>query len=340
MRVLSPWPEQMCLPAGDGKAQKHMADHSEIAAAVASGRYLMICGPTAAGKSGLALALAERGNGVIINADSMQLYRDLSVLTARPGPQEVARAPHRLYGVMDGAERASVAAWLGLLADEVAAARDAGKLPVIVGGTGMYLQAALEGIAPIPQVPEYIHAACLKELATKGGAAFRLDLARLDPVTAGRLFDGDSQRLVRAMGVVRATGRPISAWQADPHHGALSGTAITIAVVPPREETYRRIDARFGMMMEVGAVEEVDALLRRRLDPSLPVMKALGVREIGAMLAGEISRERAVELATRDSRHYAKRQMTWIRNNFNSNLTVSEKFSESLYQRIFAILSK
>ena len=339
MRVLSLWPEQRCSKADDGKAQKHMADHSEIAAAVASGRYLMICGPTAAGKSGLALALAEQAGGVVINADSMQLYADLRVVTARPDPQDEARAPHRLYGVIDGGERASVAAWLEMLAGEVAAARATGRLPIIVGGTGMYLQAALQGIAPIPAVPQDIHAACLTQLADQGGTAFRAELATLDPTTADRLFDGDSQRLVRAMGVVRATGRPISAWQADPHEGALAGAAVTIAVVPPRDQTYQRIDQRFEAMMTSGAVAEVETLLKRRLDPSLPVMKALGVREIGAMLAGEISRDRAMELACRDSRHYAKRQMTWIRNNFNAEIMISEKHSESMMQGIFSILS-
>jgi len=316
-----------------------MADHSEIAAAVDAGRYLMICGPTAAGKSGLALALAEQCDGVVINADSMQLYRDLRVVTARPDAADEARACHRLYGVIDGAQRASVAAWLGLLADEVAAARAASRLPIIIGGTGMYLQAAREGLAPIPVVRDDIVQACQAELAEIGGAAFRAGLANLDPVTAARLFDGDSQRLVRAMGVVRATGRPISAWQNDPHQGALAGTPATIAVMPPRAETYNRIDARFRAMMEGGAPEEVSALLARGLDRSLPVMKALGVREIGAMLAGEISHDRAVELASRDSRHYAKRQMTWIRNHFNADLTLIEKYSESMIAEIFSILS-
>ena len=340
MRVLTLWSEQRRSVAGDGKAQKLMADHSEIASAVAAGRYLMICGPTAAGKSRLALALAEQSGGTVINADSMQLYSDLRVVTARPGPEDEARAPHRLYGILDGATRASVAAWLDLVAGEVDAARQAGTLPIIVGGTGMYLQAALDGIAPIPQVPDDIHRACQDDLVAAGGAAFRAALAQLDPVTADRLFDGDSQRLVRAMGVVRATGRPISAWQSDPHQGAVSGQGVCIAMLPPRDETYSRINLRFEMMMNTGAPEEVEALIGRRLDPSLPVMKALGVREIGAMLAGEIGRDRAIELASRDSRHYAKRQMTWIRNNFNAQMTISEKLSERLIQRIFSLLSK
>ena len=212
-------------------------------------------------------------------------------------------------------------------------ARNAGSLPIIVGGTGMYLQAARDGIAPIPEVPAEIHQACLEELAARGGAAFREELSKLDRETASRLFDGDSQRLVRAMGVVRATGRPISAWQSDPHQGALAGEAVAISVMPPRADTYARIDRRFAQMMEEGAVEEVEALAERGLDPSLPVMKAIGVREILAMQAGEISRGRAIELASRDSRHYAKRQMTWIRNNYRAQISIDEKFSTRFCKR-------
>jgi len=317
-----------------------MTDHSEITDAVVAGRYLMICGPTAAGKSGLALALAEAWGGTVINADSMQIYRDLRVVTARPDAEDEARAPHRLYGVVDGGERACVAAWLDLLAAEVEAARLAGRLPIVVGGTGMYLQAARHGIAPIPEVPPDIHQACLDEIAADGWAAFRTALARLDPQTAERLFDGDSQRLVRAMGVVRATGRPISAWQADPHEGAIAGEAARLAVMPPRADIYDRIDRRFAMMMETGAPEEVAALAGRGLDPSLPVMKALGVREIMAMQHGQITRSRAIELACRASRHYAKRQMTWIRNNYHTQMTIESKFSKRIMEGIFSILSK
>ena len=300
----------------------------------------MICGPTAAGKSGLALALAEDWGGTVINADSMQLYRDLRVVTARPAADDEARAPHRLYGVVDGAQRASVAAWLDLLAVEMQDARQAGRLPIVVGGTGMYLQAACHGIAPIPEVPQDIHQACLDQLAADGGAAFRAALARLDPPTADRLFDGDSQRLVRAMGVVRATGRPISAWQADPHEGAVAGEAVRLAVMLPRGDIYDRIDRRFARMMESGAPEEVATLAGRGLDPSLPVMKALGVREIMAMQQGHITRSRAIELASRDSRHYAKRQMTWIRNNYHAQMTIESKFSKRITEEIFSILSK
>ena len=317
-----------------------MADHSEIARATAAGAMLMICGPTAAGKSRLALALAERWGGVIINADSMQLYSDLRILTARPDEAEMARAPHRLYGVMDGAERASVAVWLAMAAEAVAAARQGGALPIIVGGTGLYFHAAIHGIAPIPDVPPEIHAECVQQLASQGGQAFRSELAGRDPVMASRLHDGDSQRLVRAMGVVRATGRPLSAWQADPHQGALDGEALRIAMMPLREKLYAAIDRRFEAMMMQGVEAEVAALAQRGLDPSLPVMKAIGVREIIAMRAGDMTRERAMEMASRDSRRYAKRQMTWIRNNFNSQMKFETQQTERNIQEIFAILSK
>ena len=317
-----------------------MADHSKIARASAAGAVVMICGPTAAGKSGLALALAEATGGVVINADSMQLYRDLRVLTARPEEAEMARVPHRLYGVIDGAERASVASWLAMAAEAVTAARQDGALPIIVGGTGLYFHAAIHGIAPIPDVPQDIHAECIQQLARQGGTAFRAVLAGLDAVTAERLHDGDSQRLVRAMGVARATGRPLSDWQTEPHHWALEGLPLRISMMPPREELYHAIDRRFEMMMTEGAADEVAALVARGLDPSLPVMKAIGVREIMAMRAGEIAPSLAVAQASRDSRRYAKRQMTWIRNNFNAEITFSEKQMERNVQKIFAILSK
>lgn len=311
-----------------------MTDHTQ------NNVYVMIAGPTAAGKSSLALELAELMDGEIINADSMQLYADLRVVTARPDAEEEARIPHHLYGVVDGGQRASVAAWLEMAAGAIADVRGRGRIPVIVGGTGMYLSAGLTGIAPIPDVPDDIHQSCMQDLGNWGGAAFREALGVLDAETAERLFDGDSQRLVRAMGVVRATGRPISAWQRDPHQGALPGTAFTVAVLPPRQKVYDAIDRRFEKMMEEGAQQEVARLGARELDPGLPVMKAIGVREILAFQRGEISRLRAIELASRDSRHYAKRQLTWLRNNFHAQYMVNEKYSKSIGEEIFSILSK
>ena len=317
-----------------------MADHSEMTQPGGAGAIVMICGPTAAGKSSLALALAQQAGGVVINADSMQLYRDLRVLTARPDDAEMALAPHRLYGVIDGAERASVAGWLDMVSVEVARARQRGALPIIVGGTGLYFHAAIHGIAPVPNVPRDIHDSCVRQLADQGGAMFRASLAKLDPAMADRLHDGDSQRLVRAMGVALATGRPLSDWQTDPHQGALMGPHLRIAMMPPRDVTYAAIDRRFEVMMDAGADTEVAALAARGLDASLPVMKAIGVREVMAMQAGEISRSTAVEQASRDSRRYAKRQMTWIRNNFNAEITLTKQESERNVKEIFAILSK
>ncbi|MEC8269017.1 MAG: tRNA (adenosine(37)-N6)-dimethylallyltransferase MiaA [Pseudomonadota bacterium] len=317
-----------------------MADHSELDHAVADGTFLMICGPTAAGKSGLALALAERYGGVVINADSMQLYADLRVLTARPDVSEEARVPHRLYGVLDGAERASVASWLTMATREIETARVAGRLPILTGGTGLYFHAAMKGLAPVPDVPPDIHAECIAEYAERGGEAFRRDLLELDPVLGSQLHDGDSQRLVRAMGVVRASGRALSAWQADPHEGAIAGRPVRVAMMPPREELYEKINTRFSAMMEGGARSEVSTLAARGLAPSLPVMKAIGVREIMALQAGDIDEARAVELASRDSRRYAKRQMTWIRNNFHAEMILEKKFSERKMTEIFSILSK
>ncbi len=301
-------------------------------------RYVIITGSTASGKSALALALAERVDGVIINADSMQLYADLQVLTARPDDAAIRRVPHRLYGVIDGAERASVGSWLAMAAKAMAAARADGKLPIIVGGTGMYISAGLNGLAQIPDVPMDIHASCVAQLAEMGGEAFRAELANFDPVNADRLFAGDSQRLVRAMGVVRATGRPLSAWQADPQTGQFAGIALSVALVPPRAILYDRINQRFDEMLVAGAIDEVSRLASRGLNDGLPVMKALGVRELLAHLSGEMSLDRAAELAKRDTRHYAKRQMTWLRNNFNAKILINEKFSESLIEKIFSNL--
>ncbi|MGB1869497.1 MAG: tRNA (adenosine(37)-N6)-dimethylallyltransferase MiaA [Candidatus Puniceispirillaceae bacterium] len=300
--------------------------------------YIMIAGPTASGKSQLAIDLARRFGGAVINADSMQLYADLTVLTARPQPQEMQDIPHHLFGICDAAHRASVAEWLGLAATAIANVRAAGQLPIIVGGTGMYLQAGLRGIAPVPDVPADLHQHCIDLYRELGGAKFRDALAGYDADIAARLVDGDSQRLVRAMGVAMATDRPLSWWQQQPHKGALLGSVVTIAMMPPRPTLYDRINQRFDHMLMHGAVDEVARLMARQLDPGLPLMKALGVTPITAFLQGEITKDDAAFIAKRDSRRYAKRQMTWIRNNFNAQITVEKKYSESLYEKIFSLI--
>jgi len=300
--------------------------------------YIMIAGPTASGKSQLAIDLARRFGGAVINADSMQLYADLTVLTARPQPQEIQDIPHHLFGICDAAHRASVAEWLGLAATTIAKARTAGQLPIIVGGTGMYLQAGLRGIAPVPDVPADLHQHCIDLYRELGGAKFRDALAGYDADIAARLVDGDSQRLVRAMGVAMATDRPLSWWQQQPHKGALLGSVVTIAVMPPRPTLYDRINQRFDHMLMHGAVDEVARLMARQLDPGLPLMKALGVAPIAAFLQGDITKDDAAFIAKRESRRYAKRQMTWIRNNFNAQIIVEKKYSESLYEKIFSLI--
>jgi len=298
----------------------------------------MIAGPTASGKSQLAIDLARRFGGAVINADSMQLYADLTVLTARPQPQEMQDIPHHLFGICDAAHRASVAEWLGLAATAIANVRAAGQLPIIVGGTGMYLQAGLRGIAPVPDVPADLHQHCIDLYRELGGAKFRDALAGYDADIAARLVDGDSQRLVRAMGVAMATDRPLSWWQQQPHKGALLGSVVTIAMMPPRPTLYDRINQRFDHMLMHGAVDEVARLMARQLDPGLPLMKALGVKPIADFLKGDITKDDAAFIAKRDSRRYAKRQMTWIRNNFNAQITVEKKYSESLYEKIFSLI--
>jgi len=300
--------------------------------------YIMIAGPTASGKSQLAIDLARRFGGAVINADSMQLYADLTVLTARPQPQEMQDIPHHLFGICDAAHRASVAEWLGLAATAIANVRAAGQLPIIVGGTGMYLQAGLRGIAPVPDVPADLHQHCIDLYRELGGAKFRDALAGYDADIAARLVDGDSQRLVRAMGVAMATDRPLSWWQQQPHKGALLGSVVTIAMMPPRPTLYDRINQRFDHMLMHGAVDEVARLMARQLDPGLPLMKALGVKPIADFLQGDITKDDAAFIAKRDSRRYAKRQMTWIRNNFNAQITVEKKYSESLYEKIFSLI--
>jgi tRNA dimethylallyltransferase len=300
--------------------------------------YIMIAGPTASGKSQLAIDLARRLGGAVINADSMQLYADLTVLTARPQPQEMQDIPHHLFGICDAAHRASVAEWLGLAATAIANVRAAGQLPIIVGGTGMYLQASLRGIAPVPDVPADLHQHCIDLYRELGGAKFRDVLAGYDADIAARLVDSDSQRLVRAMGVAMATDHPLSWWQQQPHKGALLGSVVTIAMMPPRPTLYDRINQRFDHMLMHGAVDEVARLMARQLDPGLPLMKALGVAPIAAFLQGDITKDDAAFIAKRDSRRYAKRQMTWIRNNFNAQITVEKKYSESLYEKIFSLI--
>jgi tRNA dimethylallyltransferase len=267
--------------------------------------------------------------GTIINADSLQCYRDLRVMTARPGSAAVARAPHRLYGFLDASERGSAGTWRKLALDEIAAAAHSARLPIVVGGTGLYLRALMYGLAPFPDIPDPVRQEAAALSRSLGGVAFRERLAQLDPAAAEQLHPGDTHRLIRAYAVVRATGLPIAAWRARPHSSTPYRFA-TIVMAPPRDRLYAACDARFAAMMEAGALAEAAAIRARRLDPGLPAMKAVGLPELVSHLRGELPLAAAVVAAQRATRRYAKRQMTWFRHQMNPDLRLAGQFSQSL----------
>ncbi|WP_342353610.1 tRNA (adenosine(37)-N6)-dimethylallyltransferase MiaA [Acuticoccus sediminis] len=279
---------------------------------------VLIAGPTASGKSHLALTIADRLGGTIINADSMQVYRDLRVLTARPGAEDEARVPHRLYGHVDAAEATSVARWLGEAGAAIAAARAEGRVPIIVGGTGLYLAALTTGLSPMPEIPEAVRRRWREAQAAETPEALHGVLAARDPATAARLRPSDPQRIVRALEVVDATGRSLTDWQEERTPPVLPpGPGVARFVVAPARDLLRqRIADRFDAMMDEGAVEEAVALTARRLDPALPAMKAIGVAQLSAHAMGLVQREEAVADAVNRTRQYAKRQETWFRHRF------------------------
>jgi tRNA dimethylallyltransferase len=290
---------------------------------------VVIAGPTASGKSALALELAAALGGTVINADALQVYRDLRVLSARPDMAATARVPHRLYGYLDAAERGSAGHWRRLALAEIAAAHRAGRLPIVVGGTGLYLRALQYGLAAIPPVPAEMRGEAAELHCRLGGAAFRERLATFDPAASARLPAGDRQRLVRAYEVVRATGVPIGEWQR--RAAAVSPCRFaTVLLAPPRQALYAGCDARFRGMIAAGALAEAAALMARGLDAGLPAMKAVGVPELLRHLRGEIGLDEAVGLAQRATRRYAKRQMTWFRHQMAPDLALTKQFSESL----------
>jgi tRNA dimethylallyltransferase len=274
---------------------------------------VLIAGPTASGKSAIALRLAERADGVVINADSAQVYADLRVLTARPMIEEEARAPHRLYGHVDGATACSAPLWAADAKAAIAEARDHGRLPILVGGTGLYLRTLLDGIAPVPPIPEAIRA----EVRALPVATTHRLLSDVDPDAAARLRASDTTRVARALEVIRGTGRTLAAWQTERTGGiAAEVRVIPLILSPPRDWLRARCDARFEGMLDQGAAEEVAALLERRIDPALPVMRAIGVAELGDWMAGRIDREVAIVRAQAATRQYAKRQQTWFSRQF------------------------
>jgi tRNA dimethylallyltransferase len=276
---------------------------------------VLIAGPTASGKSALALSLAKTLNRVVINADSMQVYRDLRIITARPSPDEERAVPHRLYGHVDAAVNHSVGHWFRDAQAVLAEIATTGKTPIFVGGTGLYFKALLTGMAAIPPIDPDIRAHFNARLETDGVEALHAELNSVDPLTASRLMVRDRSRILRALEVLEATGRTMDEWHGDGLPGLLDAVgAIKIFLTPEREQLKGRIAARFNAMLDHGALDEVKALDARKLSGTLPAMKAHGVPWLRKFFRGEISREAAAEGAVMDTRRYAKRQVTWFRN--------------------------
>ena len=276
----------------------------------------LIAGPTASGKSDLAvrlaLALKTRGQAaVVVNADSAQVYADLAVLSARPSLDDMRGIEHRLFGTWDGATACSAADWAAAARDVIGEVHARGAVPILVGGTGLYIRTLLDGIAPVPAIDPAVRAAVRALPTAKAYSALVLE----DPARAALLAPADSTRIARALEVVRSTGQSLAQWQAELSGGIGQAVALHPAVLlPPREWVYARCDLRFGQMLDCGALSEVAALLARQLDPDLPVMRAIGVAEIGALLAGSSSRAEAEARGAQATRNYAKRQFTWLRN--------------------------
>jgi len=275
---------------------------------------ILISGPTASGKSAAELKLAERFGGAVINADSMQVYRELELLTARPEPSEMSGIPHHLYGTVEASESYSVGHWLTDVAMALKAAQEMGILPVLVGGTGLYFKALLEGLSPVPDIPLETRELWRERSMSLDAEGLFAELTARDPVMAQRLMPSDKQRVVRALEVIESTGVSLAEWQGKPGTPTLQADAVLkLVVAPEREPLCAAIDARFDRMVEEGAIEEVRALVDLGLHPGLPAMRALGVREIAAYLAGTLILEEGTTKAKTESRRYAKRQMSWTR---------------------------
>ncbi len=275
---------------------------------------VLIAGPTASGKSALALALAEELRAMIVNADSMQVYRDLRVITARPTAAEEARVPHRLFGHADAGASYSTGQWVREAKAVLEDLRASGRMPIFVGGTGLYFKALTRGLAAVPPIPDRIRTGIRAELEAQGAAALHARLSSRDPVAAARIRPGDGMRAARALEVYEATGRSIVDWHREGLPPLVeSGRAVKVFLDIDRGELYRRIDARFDAMLKAGALEEARALAARGLDPRMPAMKAHGIPWLIKHLQGNLPLEEAAARAKQDTRHYAKRQMTWFR---------------------------
>ena len=300
---------------------------------------LIIAGPTASGKSSLAMDVAHEFSGTIINADSMQVYRELRIVTARPSEQDEAEIPHRLYGFQSAADVFSAGHWVRLAVNEIKAADKENRLPVVVGGTGLYLKALLEGIVDVPDIPQPIREEVRALHARWGAEQFHQELAKRDPASAAKIPSSDPQRMLRAYEVFLATGKPLSVWQQEQPAPPLPDWAVaSILVLPPRDLLYAAIDRRFEEMVEAGVIDEVAALAAIGLPTDRPALKALGIPELIGHSEGKIPLNQAVRKAQQASRNYAKRQLTWFRNQFEQNYTLNAQYSESHREKIFSFI--
>lgn len=288
-------------------------------------KAVLIAGPTASGKSALALNMAEKLGGAVVNADSIQVYDALRILTARPTASQMRQVPHYLYGHVPAAHAYSVGQWSGDV-ERLLSSRDlSGRVPIFVGGTGLYFKALLSGLSAMPAIPQVVRERWRGRLFREGAGTLHAELERRDPGSAAQLKPGDGQRVVRALEVIDATGRSIRSFQQTPGKALIDTNAVRkILFRPDRAKLQQRIRARFEAMMQAGAIEEVCALLAQNISPELPAMKAIGVREITAMIEDGSTAGETIELAVIASRQYAKRQMTWFRNQFGDDWETPE----------------
>ena len=305
-------------------------------------KALVIAGPTTSGKSDLAVSVAEEFNGAVINGDSIQIYKGLETISAAPSNDLRARVPHKLYAIRDPAYPCSAGEWVELAKNEILATHNAGMLPIIVGGTGLYLKALMSGIAKIPSISNKIRNTLRRRILSEGNATLYAELFKTDPETAKKLNISDSQRILRALEVYQMTGKTLRQWHKE-RGDQVGGSEIefnSVLLRPPRKQLYANCNARFERMVKTGAVEEVKALVKKELDPALPAMKALGVPEILLYLDGSLSLEEAIGAGQLATRHYVKRQETWFNNQFISELKIETQYNFNINPRIFPFISK
>jgi tRNA dimethylallyltransferase len=308
----------------------------------ASKPVIVVAGPTASGKSALAVDMAERVSGVVINADSMQVYAGLEVLSSAPDAKMRARVPHRLFGILDPAQVCSAGEWRELAIAEIQTAHDADQVPILVGGTGLYLRALMAGIAQMPAIPAEIRDRVRADLKREGSTHLHARLRQADPDMADRLSQNDGQRICRALEVLEATGRTLTDWQQKETEGpGLTGLEfLTILLMPSREHLYPACDARFDQMLNNGALEEVQHLANLRLDPDLPLMKALGVPHLLRYFEGKLTLDEARRLGQQATRRYVKRQTTWFSHQIVANITLKSQYNERMFDEIIPNVSE